>query len=48
MHTLHFGITPYFKNELLQAADGLPFPSIHFDERLNSNLQQCQMDVHLR
>ena len=47
-HTLHFGIARYFKNELLQAANNSPFQSILFDESLNSNVQQCQMDVLVR
>ena len=32
---------------LLQAANDSPFNSIPFDESSNSNLQQCQMDVHV-
>ena len=47
-YTVHFGIAPYFKSELLQAAKDSLFHSILFDESLNSNLQQCQMDVHVR
>ena len=46
--TVHFGIAPYRKNELLQAANDSPFHSILFDGSLNSNLQQCQMDVRVR
>ena len=47
-YTVHFRIAPYFKNELLQAPNGSPFHSILFDESLNSSLQQCQMDAHIR
>ena len=47
-YIVHFGIAPYFKNKLLQAANVSPFHSILFDESLNSNLQYCQMDVHVR
>ena len=46
-YTVHFGIAPYFKNDLLQAANDSPFHSILFDESLNSNLQQCQINVHI-
>ena len=45
---MHFEIAPYFKNELLQAANDSPFHAILFNESFNSNLQQSQMDVHVR
>ena len=45
---MHFEIAPYFKNELLQAANDSPFHSILFDESVDSNLQQFQIDVHVR
>ena len=47
-YTVQFGIAPYFKNELLQAANDSPFHAILFNESFNSNLQQSQMDVHVR
>ena len=37
-----------FKNDLIQQNNGSPFYSVLFDESLNSSLQQCQMDIHIR
>ena len=46
--TVYFVIAPYFENELMQAANDSPFHFILFFESLILNLQQCQMDVHVK
>ena len=44
-YLLNFGITPYFKNLLLDEIKASPYYVLSFDESLNTVLQKEQMDV---
>ena len=43
-----YRIAPYCKAELLGQINSSPQFSLSFDERLNTALQKCQMDVNIR
>ena len=42
-----YGLTPYFKKELLKKINSSLFYSVSFDESFNSELQKCPMDVNV-
>lgn len=43
-----FGLAPYFAGELLKKVQTAPHYVLLFDETLNKELQEKQLDVHLR
>ena len=47
-YVMHFGIVLVFNNGLIEQKSGFPFYSVLFNESLNSSLQQCQVNIHIR
>ena len=43
-----FGLIPYFKELLVKDVQLSQFYSLSFDEKLNNNLQEEQMDISFR
>ena len=47
-YTLNFGLSPYFKNLLLNEVTQADWYLVGFDESLNDSRQNCQMNLNLR
>lgn len=47
-YVAHFGLAPYFKNNLLSQLSPCPYYSVSFDESLNNVVQKGQMDFNVR
>ena len=47
-YVINFGIAPAFKNALTECMKKSEFCIVSFDESLNDNTQNCEMDVVIR
>ena len=47
-YVINFGIAPVFKNALAESIKKSEFYVVSFDESINDNTQNCEMDVLIR
>ena len=47
-YIINYGLSPYFKDNLIKSINSSPFYTLSFDESMNSVMQNCQMDVNIK
>ena len=47
MYYINYGLAPNFKEELVKAVKTSPYFSLSFDETLNGEIQEEQLDCHV-